>query len=62
MKIGVQILKLISPARERERMETREAVQRAAAHADDLAFTTEKLCNGGLQTVTGVRSLKLRPE
>lgn len=59
MKFCVTVLKFFGPQRERERMEVREAVQRVAAHASDLAFTTEKLCNGGLATVAGKIGLKL---
>ena len=58
MKMCVRVLKLFSPQRERDRMEMREATQRVAAHALDLAFTTEKLCNGGLATAGGKVSLK----
>lgn len=62
MKIGITILRFVSPQRERERVEVREAIQRASAHAEDLAYTTDKLCNGGLRTVNGLRNLKPLPE
>jgi hypothetical protein len=58
MKMCVKVLKFLSPKRELERMEMREATQRVAAHALDLAFTTEKLCNGGLTTAGGKVALK----
>lgn len=61
MKFCVTVLKLFGPKRERDRMEMREAVQRVAAHATDLAYTTEKLCNGGLATATGKIGLKCAP-
>jgi hypothetical protein len=63
MKICVAIMKLVSPQRERERMEARAAVSRATAHAEDLSYTTEKLCNGGLRTAGNIlRSLNFHPE
>jgi len=62
MKLGVAILRLVSPKREEERREVREAIRRATAHAEDLSFTTEKLCNGGLRTSRGLRSLTYLPE
>lgn len=58
----VKILRLVSPTRERERREVRAAVAQVSAHAEDLAFTTKKLCNGGLQTSSGLRSLSVLPE
>lgn len=63
MKFGIALLRFVSPKRERDRVEVREAILRASAQADDLSFTTEKLCNGGLRTASGVlRSIKLQPE
>lgn len=62
MKFCVAIMKLVSPQRERDRMEVRAAIQLASAHAEDLAFTTDKLCNGGLRTSRGLRSLTCLPE
>lgn len=43
-------------------MEVREAIRRATAQAEDLSFTTEKLCNGGLRTARGLRSINCIPE
>jgi len=57
VKFCVAVLRFISPQRERDRQEVRAAIQLASAHADDLAFTTDKLCNGGLRTSQGLRSL-----
>jgi hypothetical protein len=62
VKLGVTILRIISPQRERDRVEVREAIQRASAHAEDLSYTTDKLCNGGLRTSRGLRSLTCLPE
>jgi len=63
MKFGVKVMRLIAPKHERDRREVREAITRASAHAEDLSFTTEKLCNGGLRTVAnGLCSIHLRPE
>jgi len=62
MKLGVKVLRLLTPKYERDRMEVREAIQRASAHAEDLSFTTDKLCNGGLHTPHGLRSINCMPE
>ena len=62
MKLGVVFLRFVSPQRERDRVEVRKAIQRTSAHADDLTFTTDKLCNGGLLTTSGLRSINCKPE
>jgi len=62
MKFCVTVLRFVSPQRERDRREVRAAIQLASAHAEDLAFTTDKLCNGGLRTAGNIlRSINYHP-
>lgn len=62
MKFCIALLRFVSPQRERDRLEVRAAIHRTTAQAEDLAFTTHKLCNGGLRTVSGLRSINCTPE